>query len=398
VGGAVDYDVVIVGASTAGLLAAELLASGGKKVGIFERGSGLSQEERTYIITSALYKVIPDFPSDLIRHKTGKFQIHAADVSSRIYLSSPDLVLDKKQIIQKLADKAKVAGVQFNFRYEFLRLETTKGQVSPCFSRDGKEIVVATDHLIGADGFHSKVRTSAGLKPLDHVPLLQAEIELPDQWDDNITRVWFFPDETPYFYWLIPDKNRQAVVGLITEKGKNIHHLLDNFLDKNGLEPLKYQYGQAAMYSQSLINEVVVDNLYVYLIGDAAGQVKVTTIGGTITGFHGARAVAAAIQKTQPLFKTFKKNKKELDLHFKIRSLLNQMSSDDYGVLLSFINPKVKAFLHRYNRDEMKSHFWKLAIIQPRFIPLGLKLMNRSLLSKTSQKDDSALEERLMVP
>ena len=40
----------------------------------------------------------------------------------------------------------------------------------------------------------------------------------------------------------------------------------------------------------------------VYLVGDAAGQVKVSTVGGTVTGLRGAQAVALAIlgQRARP--------------------------------------------------------------------------------------------------
>ena len=38
-----------------------------------------------------------------------------------------------------------------------------------------------------------------------------------------------------------------------------------------------------------------VGNGSVYVVGDAAGQVKVTTVGGIVTGFRGALGVAEAI-------------------------------------------------------------------------------------------------------
>ena len=68
--------------------------------------------------------------------------------------------------------------------------------------------------------------------------------------------------------------------------------MLDNFLNANRFVPLAYQSGQAGMYSPKTRAEISLSGLNVYLVGDAAGQVKVTTVGGTVTGFAGARAAA----------------------------------------------------------------------------------------------------------
>ena len=71
--------------------------------------------------------------------------------------------------------------------------------------------------------------------------------------------------------------------------------------------------------------------------------------------------------------------KKELDLHLLIRRLLDQMAPGDYTSLIELLTPPVMNFLSRHDRDSMRSHFWKLTIIQPGFIPLGLKLLTRSI-------------------
>jgi len=65
------YDVVVIGASTAGLFAAEILALHGKKVALFDRKTQNSPDLRTYIITPGLERIVPDFDPNLIRHKIG---------------------------------------------------------------------------------------------------------------------------------------------------------------------------------------------------------------------------------------------------------------------------------------------------------------------------------------
>ena len=56
-----------------------------------------------------------------------------------------------------------------------------------------------------------------------------------------MTWVWFLPEDTPYFYWLIPESPERAVVGLIGEEGQETRQRLERFLEKRGLTPIEYQ-------------------------------------------------------------------------------------------------------------------------------------------------------------
>ncbi|MCK4489534.1 MAG: hypothetical protein KAU23_04700, partial [Anaerolineales bacterium] len=64
-------------------------------------------------------------------------------------------------------------------------------------------------------------------------------------------------------------------------------------------------------------------------------------------------------------------------VHWFIRELLEKMDQKDYERLVKLISPNVQSFLCRYDRDAMRRQFWKLILIQPRFIPLGLQLLLR---------------------
>ncbi|MBW1764299.1 MAG: FAD-dependent oxidoreductase, partial [Deltaproteobacteria bacterium] len=81
------YDVVVIGASTAGLYAAEILALHGKKVALFDRKIVNNPDLRTYIITSGLERIVPDFDPILIRHMTCSIHIQAGEEVRSIQLS-----------------------------------------------------------------------------------------------------------------------------------------------------------------------------------------------------------------------------------------------------------------------------------------------------------------------
>jgi len=70
-----------------------------------------------------------------------------------------------------------------------------------------------------------------------------------------------------------------------------------------------------------------------------------------------------------------------MSIHYFIRSLLDQMSNQDYVDLLRGLSPGVQSFLSQYDRDQMRRNFWKLVFIQPKYIFLGLKLLFRLVFS-----------------
>ncbi len=68
----------------------------------------------------------------------------------------------------------------------------------------------------------------------------------------------------------------------------------------------------------------------VMMVGDAAGHVKVTTVGGTVSGLSGARAAARAILRESGYHRELRPLTFELTLHWLIRRLWNRFSEEDY--------------------------------------------------------------------
>lgn len=371
------FDIIIIGASTSGLYAAQKLAAAGKRVAVFEKESALEPARRTYIITAGLERVLKEFPASTVLHKITTMAVETAEAEVEIALKTPDLIQERKQLTKYFAQKAKEAGVELYLGYHFQGFACTASATKITLKENGNMISARADTLIGADGVFSKVAREAGISAPPAVPLIQAEIELPSAWDPSLTKVWFDIEDTRYFYWLIPESQERAVVGLIGNPGSDIRSLLDNFLDEHGFVGQKYQSGQAAMHHPRLRPWKKVGDMDVLLVGDAAGQVKVTTVGGTVTGFRGAKAAVRALlgggdrsyrSELRPL-------KRELDTHWYIRALLERLDNAGYDRLMTCITPAVQRFLARYDRDEMAKNFWKLIFVQPRFISLGLRLL-----------------------
>jgi flavin-dependent dehydrogenase len=115
-----------------------------------------------------------------------------------------------------------------------------------------------------------------------------------------------------------------------------------------------------------------VGNADVFLVGDAAAQVKVSTIGGIVTGFRGARGVADAILRNGRSLE-LTALRRELDTHWLIRRALHHFQQKDYSQLVDLLNTATRQCLGKVNRDESMRLLWNVFRRQPRLVLLGLR-------------------------
>jgi flavin-dependent dehydrogenase len=134
------------------------------------------------------------------------------------------------------------------------------------------------------------------------------------------------------------------------------------------------------MHRFGYVEGVLSDDRNVFAVGDAAAQVKVTTVGGVVTGLYGAKALAHAILNGRNYSKSLRELKRELNLHVLVRQVLNRFNGEDYDELLGMINGGVKDILEEWTRDELKQMFFRMIWTNPRLIKLGAKAFLKSLL------------------
>ena len=186
---------------------------------------------------------------------------------------------------------------------------------------------VSVGAVVGADGAQSAVAQAAGWPRQPTVPLIQAVVKLPSGMPPDTVRVWFIPDDTPYFYWLIPESADRGVLGLIGVDGQETRRCLDLFLEKRHFTPLAFQGARIPVYNGWVPVERKLGQGTVYLVGDAAGQVKVSTVGGVVTGFRGALGVSQAILNGGRS-RELRALRRELDLHLLIRRSIHRFQPE----------------------------------------------------------------------
>ena len=263
---------------------------------MLERIETLEPEARTLIVTDRMRALLGRAAEGSIVNEIRRFELFTDGRAATITLNRPDLIIERRALIQNLAEEAQRAGAKIEMGQRFHALEANGNGLRIEIERcaDGSREEIRADAVVGGDGAASRVARAAGWAPLETVPLLQAIVPLPKDMAPDTVRVWFVPQDTPYFYWLIPESPTRGALGVIGESGPETKRCLEQFLEKRKFDPIEFQGARIPVYKRWIPVRRKVGSGSVYLVGDAAAQVKVSTVGGIVTGFRGALARAAS--------------------------------------------------------------------------------------------------------
>jgi digeranylgeranylglycerophospholipid reductase len=365
--------VIVVGGSAAGLLTAAKVAAGGRDVHVLDAKSSLDPAPRSLIVTHHFREQLREVAASSIINEIRRFELFTDGRSAEVALTRPDLIIERAKLIPALAREAANAGASISFDSHFLGLGPNSRGLRLEVETAGKREELHADHVVGADGASTRVGRAAGWPPVETVPLVQAIVKLPKDCRADTTRVWFVPDDTPYFYWLIPENESRGALGIIGEgSGQETKKCIERFLEKKKMEPLGWQGARIPVYRKWIPVERRVGNGRVFLVGDAAAQVKVTTVGGIVTGFRGAQGVADALLGSGQ-GSELRALRRELDTHRLIRKTLHHFQQKDYSYLVDLLNVATRESLGEIHRDHSTRLLWSVLRRQPRLALLGLR-------------------------
>lgn len=356
------------------MFTAALLARKGIKAQVLEQSDRLEPISRTLIVTHKFRNVLGDLLAEkAIVNEIRRFELFTDGRSATIPLHKPDLIIERSALIKGLAEEAQGRGVELKFgrRFQNLRANGT-GLIVECDSSSNGAEEIKAQTVVGGDGAVSRVAQAAGWPRQETVPLVQAIVDLPKDMPHNTVRVWFVPDDTPYFYWLIPDSENRGVLGLIGESTQSTRKHLERFMEKRHFEPQSFQGARIPLYKKWIPVKREIEGKPVYLVGDAAGQVKVTTIGGIVTGFRGALGVAEAIANGGASSE-LRRLRFELDVHLLLRRALHRFQQPDYSRLVDLLDAQARRSLGEHSRDDAMKVMWRLFVRQPRLLLMGLR-------------------------
>jgi flavin-dependent dehydrogenase len=372
-----ERNVGIVGASIAGFWAARHLAQHRIPVTVYEAQETFEPDARTLIVTPAWLRLQDGSAEFPILNRIDAFELISQSQSVRIPLQEPDVVVERACFLRVLARQAERAGAQFRLGHRLVRMEPAGSGWNLCFENGVGTATVS--RVLGADGAGSTVARALGRDGREQVAILQARVALPSHLSTDTVRVWFDRDSTRFFYWLIPESPETGIAGLIAESDGAARQSLGQFLAAQNLAPMGYQAAVVPLHRWGERGAPSAGD-GVLLAGDAAGQVKVTTVGGVVTGMRGGVAAARAWVHGCGATRQLRYLRRELDAHALVRYVLDRFRNEDYDALLACLNRRASHVLRTYPRDELTRALWRLLITQPRWLSLGARALIRSVL------------------
>lgn len=367
-------NIALIGAGPVGSYAAYLLSKKGFKVHLFDQKKP-EQIGRpiqcTGLLTSELTKFLPLDSSFLTNILTNTFS--QIEVSSphhqKITLNKTEYLVDRPKFDQHFLALALKQGTIFYPQHKLTGIKKNQKQkYNLIFQTKNKLKIISPDIIIGADGPLSLVYQYLNPdKKRTFYYGLQALIK--GSFNPSAYQTFFGNKICPQlFAWLVPESKTRARIGLATLKNPAYH--FTKLLRQNDIRPAQIIEKQAGLIP--LFNpRIRTCRQNIFLLGDAAGYVKATTLGGIIPGFKEAVNLTYRLTNRKPPFH----NQKNLQLHLKLRNLLNKFSDQDYNRLIRLLNqPKNRQILETSSRESPQKLLRKLLLNEPRLLSFAKHL------------------------
>lgn len=351
--------ITIIGAGPAGCYSAYLLAKAGKEVQIFEEHKEIgSPIQCTGLVTSSIKEIL-SLKKDVIVNEIDNVRIFSKNDFLELKLKNKNLVLDRKKFDNYLADLSISKGTKIFLNYKFI---DSKNNLIKIKFNNKKETILKTGYLIGADGPLSQVAKSNNLfGKRKFLTGIQAITKL-----ENENYIEFYP-LIGTFAWVVPENKEICRIGVASYNNPN--EVFDKFLKSKKIDNKKIiekQGGLIPIYNPKLKTK----KGNIYLVGDAATQVKATTGGGIIQGLKAAQALADSIINKKDYEKEWTKEiGKDLLLHLRMRNVMDKFKEKDWDLLIKlFKKDKTKRIIENFDRDYPTRFMVDLILKEPRLL------------------------------
>lgn len=280
------HDLVVVGAGPAGSRLARETARRGLDVVMLEKGEVGEPLACSGHLSGDIWDFLPEGSDHLLQNTIRGARFHVDGESYRFYREEPiSYTLDRVEMDRVLAEEAREKGAVLETGMEVIGLEVREDVVEVELSGGGSRLARL---VAGCDGPRSTVRSEAGLGEPDE--FLQGFLGFSDE-QDSSDFVDVYLDVPDFFGWRIP-RGGSVEYGAACRRGV-----------REKFEEVVAPEAELTRCCAGLIpigppGRTVWDR--VFLVGDAAAQVKPFTGGGIVYGLTAADIAAETIDPGDP--------------------------------------------------------------------------------------------------
>lgn len=357
-------NIAVVGAGPVGSYTAYLLSQKGFKVHLFDRKKQ-SEIGLPYQCTGLLtYDIDKYFPlkKDFLINTFSQIELISPN-QRKLLLNKKEYLINRVKFDRYLFGLALKQGTAFYPEHQLLKLVKNKrGKANLIFKTKAGLKIFTPDLIIGADGPFSVISRylNHSLKNKFYFGL-QAVVK--GNFNSNSYQVYFDRKICPCFFgWVVPESKTRARIGLAAFRHTSFHFGL--FFRKIKVSPsqiIERQSGAIPLFNpkQKTVSRQI------FLLGDAGGMVKATTLGGLVPAFREAYRLANSLSQKRK----YCPDQKSLKLHLLLRKALNRFTNQDYNTLFFLLSkPKNKAIIEKYSRENPRQLIKKLILAEPRLL------------------------------
>ncbi|HET6487079.1 MAG TPA: NAD(P)/FAD-dependent oxidoreductase [Spirochaetia bacterium] len=358
--------IAVIGAGPAGCYYASL-AQG--DVHLFEEHDTVgSPVSCTGILTDSVKRVLGEIPESLVVSRIRKFKIVAPSGKSLyVDLDKVNMILDRGAFDRYLLRRALDHGATLHLGEHFLGFERCAGGFQIRTNRGS----YAAEMIVGADGPFSAVARSAGMYDRRQFVMgWQSRCEY-DGLEPEVTEIRLALGE---FSWIVPESQRIARVGVIGPDAPGLRRDYHRLLGASKI--LEDQSGVIPVYNPR--QKLRLRGEDVFLIGDAATQVKATTYGGIIYGLLAAQYLAEDKETYEQRMNA--KLGKDLKLSLRMRGFINSMTEEQAEELIGiFERDQNREVIGRHDRDFPSRFIVQLLMKETKLWRLGADVLRRRI-------------------
>jgi flavin-dependent dehydrogenase len=362
--------IAVIGAGPAGCHYASLAKN--RDVHIFEdHAEAGTPVSCTGILTDSVRRVIPDIPEDLVVSRIHTFKLVAPGGKSLyVDLDKVNMILDRAGFDRFLLSRAIANGATLHLGERFTGYERRGSSYRVLTSRGSYE----AERIVGADGPFSTVARAADLYGhRSFVMGWQARCEYPGL-ECGVTEIRLTLGE---FSWIVPENERVARVGVIGHDTPDLRRDYETLL--GGAHVLEDQSGMIPVYDPR--QRLRKPGEMIFLIGDAATQVKATTYGGIIYGLLAAQYLAEDPERYEQRMNA--KLGRDLGLSLRMREFMNAMTEEQADELVEiFEKDRNKEIIARHDRDFPSRFIVQLLMKETRLWKLGFGVLRNRMATK----------------